>query len=515
MKKTRKVTAFILACTAVVYLLGLSAISAEAHPQMLDISYDNCVYVDNGDGINEAWYAVDNNTYCWHIDHETDTIKYYFEESFLNGLSNWDAYTGGQGTAIKTAYANSMEKWNDVYFYYYDDSGNVTKKKVINVIAGTSEDSNVYIYPYCREEDGINRTFAATEILSGTEDIVENNGVQHLHISKWKMSVNVYHFYSHNGNDVSFAWEKTGAHELGHVLGLRDIENYCNANTNALHHEEILMGYGYPIESGTSNITYKDIAGVAITRGFHTDDDHQWLNCGVQSNGKYKWICAICNGTKVALSTGFHPTYGSCGDNHDLADGNMMAVASYGTKDYYKCKYCRYVAPFANNVEQNYVATAYKDEALHWCVNNITGLEYTTDAAHSYDDYAFVDSNSHIKTCACGSSAEEAHSYICRYRDSTTHTATCACGDQQTLMHWIKESELTGGRYERCAACGAWIDTGSTIVPVGPFAVATKITANGSYILPSGIAVIVDADVEAYINGTLVFYNPDELPVTQ
>lgn len=107
------------------------------------------------------------------------------------------------------------------------------------------------------------------------------------------------------------------------------------------------------------------------------------------------------------------------------------------------------------------------------------------------------------------------HSYICTYKDARTHTATCACGDQLTLMHWIKESELTGGRYGRCADCGARIDLGNSFVPVGPFAVATKITANGSYILPNGIAVIVDADVEAYINGTLVFYDPDDLPVTQ
>ena len=143
MKKIRKGTAYILACTAVVYLLGLSAISAGAHPQMLNITYDNCEAVKNGDGINEVWYTVDNNIFCCHIDHETDTIKYYFEETYLDGFYDWDTYTEGQGTAIKTAYTNSMEKWNNVYFYYYDNSGNVTKMKVINVVAGTKEDSNV------------------------------------------------------------------------------------------------------------------------------------------------------------------------------------------------------------------------------------------------------------------------------------------------------------------------------------------------------------------------------------
>lgn len=40
-------------------------------------------------------------------------------------------------------------------------------------------------------------------------------------------------------------------------------------------------------------------------------------------------------------------------------------------------------------------------------------------------------------------------------------------------------------------------------------------TVNGSYLLPNGIAVLVDEDVEAYLNGTLAFYESDDLPVTQ
>ena len=48
----------------------------------------------------------------------------------------------------------------------------------------------------------------------------------------------------------------------------------------------------------------------------------------------------------------------------------------------------------------------------------------------------------------------------------------------------------------------------------GKFNIA-KVTINGSYILPNGIIVLVDADIEAYENGTLVFYDKDNLPVTQ
>ena len=161
-----------------------------------------------------------------------------------------------------------------------------------------------------------------------------------------------------------------------------------------------------------------------------------------------------------------------------------MAVASYGTKDYYKCKYCRYVAPFENNVEQNYVATEYKDRVQHWCVNDVAGLGYITAEDHS-------------------------HTYT--HRDATNHTGICTCGYTITAPHWVRP---TSNRYANCVSCGALIDLGGTITPVNPFNI-TKVSVNGSYILPNGIAVIVDADVEAYINGTLVFYDPNDLPVTQ
>lgn len=44
---------------------------------------------------------------------------------------------------------------------------------------------------------------------------------------------------------------------------------------------------------------------------------------------------------------------------------------------------------------------------------------------------------------------------------------------------------------------------------------ATQVSINGSYILPNGIVVLVEEDVEAYLAGTLQFYHPEDVPVTQ
>lgn len=37
-----------------------------------------------------------------------------------------------------------------------------------------------------------------------------------------------------------------------------------------------------------------------------------------------------------------------------------------------------------------------------------------------------------------------------------------------------------------------------------------KVSLNGSYILSNQMIVLVDEDVRAYLNGTLVFYNKSE-----
>ena len=295
---------------------------------------------------------------------------------------------------IKNAYAESMKKWNNVYFYSYDDNGILNKHKIINIVEGTATDHNLTIYPVTGKD------FIAATSPIGTMDEIESGTVSHRHYSKWEMEVNIDYFYVHGTYTqtyIDLVRERNGAHEFGHVLGLRDVDssNLCNATTSVQHHHELLMGYGSPMADRSSDITYKDIAGVAITRGLHTDSDHKWLNCGLQSNGKYKLLCSICNGIiEVSSLSGYtYETYGACGSNHNLSDGNMIAVASYGTKDYYKCEYCRYVAPFDSNVTQNYTKTNY-NSYFHKYVNNVNGLNYTFYEEHDpYYNTHFTQNN--------------------------------------------------------------------------------------------------------------------------
>lgn len=487
MKLNRKIIAYIMAIVMVVNFFVWGTVKVFAHNAMLDVNYDNCKDEIYADGINEAWYVLNANSECYHISHETDTIKYYFAYSVEVSTYTWTTdVSTSVAQEIKNAYAESMKKWNNVYFYSYDDNGILNKHKIINIVEGTATDHNLTIYPVT-ESGSIATTFTV-----GTAEKIGSGTVSHSHYSKWKMDVNIDWFYVHGDYTqavIDFVRERNGAHELGHVLGLRDLDsnNLCNANSDKAHHHELLMGYGSPMLARSSDITYKDIAGVAITRGLHTDDDHKWLNCGLQSNGKYKLLCSICNGIKetYGLSGYTYETYGACGNNHALSAGNMMAVASYGTKDYYKCKYCRYVAPFDSNVTQNYSKTNY-NVYFHKCTNNVNGLNYTFYEEH--DPYVYIDKYYHRRNCSCGMGV-------------------------QIGQHTISASDVTGGYFAPCMGCGYLLDLRDD--NYNTIASITQVSINGSYILPSGIVVLVDEDIQAYLDGTLVFYHPDNIPATQ
>ena len=93
---------------------------------------------------------------------------------------------------------------------------------------------------------------------------------------------------------------------------------------------------------------------------------------------------------------------------------------------------------------------------------------------------------------------------------STHHKDLCyTCGDYCLQPHAAK----AGGsnRYKPCVACGYMVDTQST-PSFGEIQSNQKrlVTENGSYILDNGIIILVDEDIEKYMNGTLVFYEENK-----
>ena len=353
------------------------SIIVNAHSLQLDIQYDDCIpssYVDSneiGDGYDEKWYdLVDNSNVSKHLSHEVQTIKYYFNPNVRGDKTKtWEALLGDETTYFINKFKESMEKWNDVS--YFNGSQYIN---LINISEGSSEDYNVIIYPKMGVGSIAN---TKPDTKDPQETVVDTlNNILHKHYGKWEINVNIEEYQNmieYNINLKEFILERTGCHEIGHILGLNDIDLIENSNLSQYHHEELLMGYSSCVEDNVydtyvnrqQRITYKDIAGVLITRGIHTDSNHNWLHDSANSTqGNEKLICSICNGVKYVddVQPYNYNLYLRCNSNHDLNSNNMMIVAKYGDFIYKKCKYCRYVpvqykASFYN--EGNFVTECY------------------------------------------------------------------------------------------------------------------------------------------------------------
>ena len=144
--------------------------------------------------------------------------------------------------------------------------------------------------------------------------------------------------------------------------------------------------------------------------------------------------------------------------------------------------------------------------------------------------YSYTPSgNNHLGVCECGYEALFSHVYnthICIdcgagtsahdfdrnyvWVDLTSHRASCECGAVSNLPHVIA-SGSTGGKFSTCLLCGGRVQTGFIQIQ----SLINKVSTNGSYVLSNGIIVLVDEDLEAFFNGSLVFYDKNDESLTQ
>ena len=130
---------------------------------------------------------------------------------------------------------------------------------------------------------------------------------------------------------------------------------------------------------------------------------------------------------------------------------------------------------------------------------------YTVNEAHN-----FIYSSGYDVCNKCGYSKTHQHNYNNSYQwnSLTDHESYCICGNYILEAHVVSSGAFSGGQqYATCLACGGLASFGGTIhngIGLYPH------TINGSFILPNGVIVLVDADYESYLNGTLIFIYPGE-----
>lgn len=89
------------------------------------------------------------------------------------------------------------------------------------------------------------------------------------------------------------------------------------------------------------------------------------------------------------------------------------------------------------------------------------------------------------------------------------HTSTCTCGVQVNRPHVVASDAFKpGDQYAKCMYCKGLAEVG--VVLGMSLDDNILVSANGSFVLPNGVIVLVEQDYEAYFNGTLVFYPKGE-----
>ena len=208
-------------------------------------------------------------------------------------------------------------------------------------------------------------------------------------------------------------------------------------------------------------------------------------------------------------------TYCSCYfPIHSEHEHEYAQIAGDAVNHKYKCG-C--VANEVNTSEHRYTAYQSVDGVYH---NKVcTDCGYSVTSEHDMYTSPSISPTEHGRKCRdCGyvdESTVGTHSYNSfMYVSDTAHRSTCdVCGvwKETTSPHTFTILDRFGKM--ACIGCGYTkyfgSDSGNIILSI------TKVSANGSYILPDGTIVLVEEDIEAYLNGTLVFYDKNNVPQTQ
>lgn len=372
------------------------------------ITYDPCepypdIYPDITNSDGETWYYLvrdsEGEQIMHHLDDDLTTIYYKIYDYGENDSTiTWDYNSLGESYRAFTEYG--LTQWNQISIYKTNEDGHYYTTRLVNLVnVNTLENPNsvtpnLHIYPDHNEGSASGGCNAVEESIV-SEDTQIYNGVRHVHYTQYKIYIAVNRLGYNFDNTIA-----TIAHEVGHALGLADVDLVEISDDYGYHHGEILMGYG-----GQSNITYGDVAGAMITRGIHGDNDHNWLYDQTKSTeGNYKLICSLCNCVKYVSSlAGYaYNIYGFCQNNlsyedaHTLESGNLMAVARYNKHDYLKCKYCKHITSFSMVEKNNYIYTGEYNQNTHILQNNVDNLEYTLEEAHDFS----LEVSENVKKCS-------------------------------------------------------------------------------------------------------------------
>ena len=263
--------------------------------------------------------------------------------------------------------------------------------------------------------------------------------------------------YTHKGDDCPYVEDSMSridifyTDENGNIVSTNGYLIYSFSHVEIYHPR---VNHSFTLTSASNNVSIQR----SIISSGPIVNQYGMYELNVTTNGKYTITIESNHGL-----------------DNKLFDANMnrryMTVAESAANRY------TYVVTLSPG--RYYLRTAYADAS-----NSGTIQIRIEPHSHIYNDWTYKDHSSHIESCCCGAQGTATASHVIRQSGIVNNRATCLdCGYLLDLRNdsYIIESP-DGLRY----------------------------TENGSYILPNGIVVLVDEDVDAYFAGTLIFRNRNE-----
>ena len=202
-----------------------------------------------------------------------------------------------------------------------------------------------------------------------------------------------------------------------------------------------------------------------------------------------------------------------CGGEETLLSHNLEYVDLTDTHHTKTCSDCGYSV-----TESHSLTYTESDDNCHLVKCFECGYSYSEE--HNRSTYLYWIGDKHAYKCKdCGYIYEDtlqSHSFDCWvYLNETTHKSECTCGanGNTTAPHAFTQATFPNLGPMICVGCGYTKMPGGSIGQI--IRSINKVSVNGSYILHDGTIMLVEEDIEAYLNGTLVFYDKDKLPVIQ
>ena len=259
-----------------------------------------------------------------------------------------------------------------------------------------------------------------------------------------------------------------------------------------------------------------------LSCGCDTFQPHVW-NKTYDENG-HSYICKFCNEyilithtfTHISIDNLHHLstcTYDACGMEFTY-NHNWTFVSVDGTTHTATCRDCGYTETKSHNLEYSNITSTSHTYGCTDC-----GYSVTSEHDMSITKIPLSSTEHGCKCIDCNyvdESTVEPHSFNSWVSvNTTTHQSECdGCNARGTTTAPHAFVPANGSLLNVvCVDCGYTkrkdSDFGNVILSI------TKVSANGSYILPDGTIMLVDEDIEAYLNGTLVFYDKDNVPQVQ